>query len=136
MTRVLTRLRRRAGAQRERGSSSIQMVMLLPALFAIMFLGLQGSLWYHARSVAIAAAQEGARTAGAHNSSADAGINDATSFIADAGGADVLAGATVTGNRSAVTATVTVRGSSMSVIPGWTITVRQSASVPVERLTG
>ncbi|PWJ23256.1 TadE-like protein [Branchiibius hedensis] len=129
------RLARRAGAQRERGSSSIQMVMLLPALFAVMFLGMQGALWYHARSVAIAAAQEGARKAGAQNSSVGAGISDASSFIADAGGSGVLDGAHVTGSRSGTTATITVSGTSMSVIPGWTITVRQSATVPVERLT-
>ncbi|MEO8749006.1 MAG: TadE/TadG family type IV pilus assembly protein [Allobranchiibius sp.] len=126
----------RAEAHRERGSSSIQMVILMPALFAVMFLGLQGALWFHARSVAIAAAQEGARQAGAQNSTAEAGINEATSFVADAGGDGVLSGATVTGGRSATHATVTVSGSSMSVIPGWTITVRQSATVPVERLTG
>ena len=31
--------------------------------------------------------------------------------------------------------TVTVTGKSLSVIPGWHVTVTQSASVPVERLT-
>lgn len=131
-----TRFGVRAEAHRERGSSSIQMVILMPALFAVMFLGLQGALWFHARSVAIAAAQEGARQAGAQNSTTDAGINQATSFVADAGGNDVLSGATATAVRSATQATVTVSGSAMSVIPGWTITVRQSATVPVERLTG
>lgn len=129
------RLARRADARRERGSTSIQMVMLMPAPFAIMFLGMQAALWYHARSVAIAAAEEGARTAGAQNGSAGAGISDAASFVSDAGGSGVLVGASVTGSRSASTATITVTGSSMTVIPGWTITVRQSATVPVERLT-
>ena len=51
----------------ERGSASIQMVVLLPALFAVMFLGMQAALIYHARSLAIASAQEGARAAGAEN---------------------------------------------------------------------
>ncbi len=32
-------------------------------------------------------------------------------------------------------ATIIVTGKSLSVIPGWHVTVRQSASVPVERLT-
>lgn len=39
---------------------SIELLILLPALFAVMFLGMQAALFYHARSVAIAAAQEGA----------------------------------------------------------------------------
>ena len=39
------------------------MMILLPALFAVMFLGMQAALFYHARTVAIAAAQEGAKAA-------------------------------------------------------------------------
>ena len=118
-----------------RGSVSVELVILLPALFAVMFLGMQAALYYHARTVAIAAAQEGARAAGAENGKVDDGIGSATLFIADAGGDDVLTGATTSATRSATTATVTVEGHSLSVIPGWTLVVRQSASVPVERLT-
>ena len=44
----------------ERGSASIQMVILMPAMFAVMFLGMQAALIYHARTLAIASAQEGA----------------------------------------------------------------------------
>ena len=56
-------------------------------------------------------------------------------FVSDAGGKDVLPGAHMTGGRSATTATVTVTGTSLSVIPGWSPAVSQSASVPVERIT-
>jgi len=129
------RLIGRTAIRRERGSSSIQMVMLMPALFSIMFLGMQGALYYHARTVAIAAAQEGARAAGGQNGTAVGGISAASSFVSDAGGKDVLPGAQVTGGRSATTATVTVTGTSLSVIPGWSPAVSQSASVPVERIT-
>ena len=60
---------RRRGPARpgERGSASIQLVVLMPALFAVMFLGMQAALIYHARTLAIASAQEGARAAGAEN---------------------------------------------------------------------
>ena len=129
------RLIARTAIRRERGSSSIQMVMLMPALFSIMFLGMQGALYYHARTVAIAAAQEGARAAGGQNGTAAGGISTASSFVSDAGGNDVLPGAQMTGGRSATTATVTVTGTSLSVIPGWSPAVSQSASVPVERIT-
>ena len=111
------------------------MVMLMPALFSVMFLGMQGALYYHARTVAIAAAQEGARTAGAQHGTVGEGVGAASSFVADAGGNDVLPGARVAGSRSATTATVRVSGTSLSVIPGWSPTVSQSASVPVERIT-
>ena len=125
----------RTAVRREGGSSSIQMVILMPALFSIMFLGMQGALYYHARTVAIAAAQEGARAAGGENGTATDGISAASSFVSDAGGEDVLPGAHMTGGRSATTATVTVTGTSLSVIPGWSPAVSQSASVPVERIT-
>ena len=129
------RLIGRTVVRREGGSSSIQMVILMPALFSIMFLGMQGALYYHARTVAIAAAQEGARTAGGQHGTAADGLSAASSLVSDAGGNDVLPGAHVTSGRSATTATVTVTGTSLSVIPGWSPTVSQSASVPVERIT-
>lgn len=119
----------------DRGSASIELVILLPALFAVMFLGVQAALFHHARTVAIAAAQEGARAAGSEQGRESDGISAASSFIADAGGDDVLPRAFATATRDATTATVTVHGFSLSVIPGWNPAISQSASVPVERLT-
>jgi Flp pilus assembly protein TadG len=119
----------------ERGSVTIQMIFLMPALFLLMFLGLQGALYYQAREVALAAAQEGAREAGSENGSRDSGVATANTFLHDAGGSDVMTLTGVSGSRTTTTATITVTGKSMSVIPGWHVTVTQSASVPVERLT-
>jgi Flp pilus assembly protein TadG len=119
----------------ERGSVAIQMVFLMPALFAVMFLGVQSALYYHARVVALAAAQEGAREAGTEQGTRDSGVATASTFLADAGGSDVMTSTSVSGSRTTTTAKVTVTGKSLSVIPGWHVTVTQSASVPVERLT-
>ena len=119
----------------ERGSVSIELVILLPALFAVMFLGMQAALFYHARTVAIAAAQEGARAAGGEQGKESDGVQAATAFVQEAGGDDVLSGTTTTANRTATTVTVVVEGHSLSVIPGWSPVVRQVASVPVERVT-
>ena len=119
----------------ERGSVSIELVILLPVLFAVMFLGMQAALFYHARTVAIAAAQEGAKAAGGENGKEADGVSAASSFIVEAGGDDVLSGASATADRTATTVTVTVRGHSLSVIPGWNPVIVQSASLPVERLT-
>ena len=119
----------------ERGSASIQMVLLLPMLFAVMFLGMQAALFYHARSVAIAAAQEGARAAAAEDGSGGAGAAAAADFVALAGGDNVLKGAGVSSSRTTAVVTVIVTGTSLSVIPGWSPAVRQSATVPVERIT-
>src|SRR4051812_41655216 len=119
----------------ERGSASVELVLLLPALFAVLFLGMQAALFYHARTVAIAAAQEGAHAAGGEHGSESDGIQAAAAFVEDAGGENVLSGATTTATRTTTTVTVVVRGHSLSVIPGWSPTIRQVASVPIERLT-
>lgn len=121
--------------QVERGSVSVELVILLPTLFAVMFLGMQAALVYHARTVAIAAAQEGARAAGGESGKSSDGVSAAAAFVDDAGGDNVLMGASATASRTATTATVKVTGHSLSVIPGWSPVIVQSASLPVERLT-
>ena len=126
---------RSADGLAERGSVTVELIILLPALFAVMFLGMQAALFHHARAVAIAAAQEGAHAAASETGRDVDGVPAATAFIADAGGTDVLTASRATATRSATTVSVTVRGRSLSVIPGWSPTVTQSASLPVERLT-
>ena len=118
----------------ERGSASIQMIILMPAMFAVMFLGMQAALIYHARTLAIASAQEGARAAGAENGTAQAGISTARDYLNDTA-SDALTSTVVTGERTATTATVTVRGVALSVLPGWRPAIIQSSSVTVERIT-
>lgn len=125
------RLRRRD----ERGTTTIEMVLLMIALFTLLFLGLETGLYYHARSVAIAAAQEGAREAGSQHGSQASGIAAAQQFLNQAGGPGVIVNTNVVGARTATTATVTVTGDSMSVIRGIHVAITQSATVPVERLT-
>lgn len=119
----------------EHGSASIELVILLPALFAVMFFGMQAALYYHARTVAIAAAEEGARAAGAEHGGEVDGVAAATTFLETAGGDDVVQHGSATAHRTLTTATVTVSGVSLSVIPGWHPTIKQSASVTVERVT-
>ena len=124
-----------AGMRRcERGSVTIQMVILLPAVFALMFVGMQAALHYQARTLALAAAQEGAREAGSESGTKALGEATTRQFLADAA-PDVLLGPTVDVQRTSTTATVVVVGRTLSVIPGWRGSVTQSASVPVERLT-
>lgn len=126
-------LRRRE--RTERGAASIEMVILLPALFLVLFLGMQGALYYHARTIAIAAASEGARAAGAYQATSNDGIAAARIYLADTSGGS-LEKASATARRTATTATVVVSGRALSVIPGWHPTIRQHASVPVERVSG
>lgn len=120
---------------RDRGSSSVEVVVLMPLVFLLLLAMVQGGLWFHARAVALGAAQEGARVAAAEHSSASAGISAASTFITDAG-TGVVRNPAVTGSRSATTATVTVTGQAQSLIPLFKPSVAQSASFPTERITG
>lgn len=126
----MTSVRRRD----ERGSASIELVILLPALFAVMFLGMQAALYYQARTLAIAAAQEGARAAGAQYGTSAEGHRAARAYLADAD-SDSLEGARTRASRTATSATVTVTGRSLSVVPGWHLRVSGNSTVATERLT-
>lgn len=117
----------------DRGATSIEMVILLPALFALMFLGMQAALVYQGRAVVLAAAQEGARDAAAETGTAVSGIRTAEAFVETS--TTGLTGTTVVGTRTATVATITVSATTLSVIPGWNPTITQSASLPVERVT-
>ncbi|MFI5623476.1 TadE/TadG family type IV pilus assembly protein [Nocardioides sp. NPDC051685] len=117
----------------ERGAASIEMVVLLPALFAVLFLGMQGALYYHARTIAIAAAQEGARAAAAQDGRSSDGVQAAYAYLNGAGDSFKVSHASA--DRTATTAVVQVRGHALSVIPGWRPEIRQHARAEVERLT-
>lgn len=120
----------------ERGSTSLELVVLFPVLLLIIFGLIQGALWYHARNVASGAAQEGVRVARAETGSTDAGRARAEGFLTDAGGADVLTDPVVQVSGDAERVRVVVTGRSISVLPGVPgPLVEQSAAGPVERFT-
>lgn len=123
-------------ATRDRGSAAVQAVMILPLMITLLFVGMQAALFYWGRTVAIVAAEEGARVAALEDGSTSEGIANARSFVTGDGGSDVLEDVSVTGARSPTQATVTVSGVVLSVIPGWSPQITHTASFPVERLTG
>jgi hypothetical protein len=109
------------------------MVVLLPALFALMFVGMQAALISQGRALALAAAQEGAREAASERGTADGGARTAERFVAAS--STGLTAVTVSARRTDMTAAVTVSATTLSVIPGWVPVVTQSASMPVERIS-
>ena len=115
---------------------SLEIAILAPALLLLVFSIVQGGLWFHARNLAQAAAQEGAAAGAAYNSTTGAAVARARSFLTDHAG-DSLTGTSVT---AAGTTTAFVRievtGRALSVLPGVPgLTVTQDALVPVERFT-
>ena len=110
------------------------MVFLLPALFTLMFCGVQAGIWYQGKAVALAAAQEGARAAAAENGTVGAGISAASGYVSST--TVGLKETTVTGQRTVAEATVSVTTHTLSLVPGWSPEISQSATLPVERITG
>jgi hypothetical protein len=100
-----------------------------------MFLGMQAALYYHARTVAITAATEGAKAAAVESGRILDGEGAALAFVEQAGGDDVLPGAAASGSMTATSITLVVTGHSLSVVPGWTPQVRQHVTAPRERLS-
>jgi len=98
-----------------------------------MFLGTQAAVMYQGRTIALAAAQEGARVAAGEYGSAPSGIAAAHDFVASTSAG--LTGTSVHGYRNATEAGITVTTHTVSVFPGWNPTITQSATLPVERLT-
>lgn len=118
---------------RQRGSVTIEMVIVFPLLLIMLFLVVQGGLWFHHRNIALTAAQEGARASAVYEATSASGVNTATNFALQAGAIDP----SVTVNRGATTVTVTVSVASPDLIP-WVMpvsTITQSASMPVERIS-
>ena len=69
-------------ARRDAGSSSVELVVLFPALMALIFITVQAGLYFYARNVALAAAQEGARAAAARGATSTEGADAASACSA------------------------------------------------------
>ena len=126
----------RTHSRRDDGSASLEIAILGPALLLLVFAVVQAGLWFYARSLALAAAQEGVAAARAYEASGDAGVARARSFLDRAAG-DSLQAATVSrAGSTETTVRVEVRGRALSVLPGVPgLPVSQAAQAPVERFT-
>lgn len=124
-------------ARSSRGSVAIEMVILLPVALALLFLVVQGAIYYQARAAAMSSAQHGATSAAAYQATDDMGRTRALEFVDQVSGNGVLDGATVDVVRDtqAGTVTVTVTGQTLSVVPGWDPEVSQSSTRSIEEFT-
>ncbi len=120
-------MRRRAD---DRGLTSTQLAVLMPALIFWMMLIVQYGLWFHARQVAGAAAAEATDAAQVPGGTEEDGERAALDFLRQSGNLDEII---VEIDRSAETVTVEIRGDAPQLVPGisWSVTARSVA--PVER---
>jgi Flp pilus assembly protein TadG len=130
---VLAWLRRPDG---ERGAASLEAVIVFPALLIVIFAAMEIALWFYARNLALAAAQEGVRAGRAEHANIAAGTSAARRFI-DRAAPDTLQGATISSAGSTATEVhIRVAGRSLSVLPGLPgLPVAQESRASVERFT-
>lgn len=137
MSAIARRLRRSRGRGAERGASTIELAILAPMLLIMVWLVVQFAIWFQSRSVALAAAQAGARVARDEAAVANKpwkndAVSRATDFY-DKLGTKLVGGlhATAIGNPG-TTVGVRVRGTVASIIPGVTLTITEVVQGPVE----
>lgn len=111
--------------------SLAQVVITAPALLFLLMLIVQFGLMFHARNIAEQAAQEGAAAARRFDGTTSQGRAQALQLLT-ALGEGTLKNRNVVAHRTADTATVTVTGTVVSVVPGFSLSVSESASGPVE----
>jgi TadE-like protein len=127
-------LPRRGRHGKDRGSASIEFAITAVAVMAIIFAAIQAATYFWARSIALAAAQEGAQAQRAYNAPPGVGQSSAAAFIASTG--DGLSNPNITVASDAQQVQVTVSGTCLSVIPGFcsTFPVSATAHGTVERV--
>jgi Flp pilus assembly protein TadG len=113
------------------GSASTELVIVMPLLLLLVLASVHVGLWFHARHLVNAAAQEGARAARATGANDDDGYQRADQMLHDLGSGSVTV-PVVTVTRNAHTVTVTVSGQSPAVIPGLTVPVSATSTSPIE----
>ncbi len=116
----------------DRGNADIEHVLIYPVLLLFIFAIVQTGVYFHARNMALAAAESGVRE-GRIAASAQVGAETAQSYL------DQVANQTFTdvsvsaAGSSATEVQVTVTGTVPSLFPGlWDIEVSQSARGPIE----
>jgi Flp pilus assembly protein TadG len=114
----------------DRGLTSTELAVLMPALIFWIMLTVQYGLWFHARQVAGAAAAEAVDAAQVPDGTADGGERAARSFLAQSGNLDDIR---VAVNRTTETVSVEITGQAPQLVPGISWSVTATAESPVER---
>lgn len=111
---------------------SLEMLIIFPVVLMTILLVLLVGLWWHAKNVAMSAAQLGVESARVRGASAGSGITEAREFLSRAGGS--ISGTSVSGSKGA-TVTIRVTGYVDTMIPGLKLRIDQHADAAAERVT-
>lgn len=119
----------------DRGTSAVELAFLAPGLLVLTMLIVQTAIWFHARQVAQAAAEQGARATRAYQGTESKGEQVTLQYFNKLDGSRVTQGTpSVSARIGATSATVTLRTKSVKVIPffgSWPVEV--TAGGPIEK---
>lgn len=115
----------------EHGSASVEAIVILPALFGIFFLIVQGAVWLQAGNIAQSAASSAYNTARLYQSSANAG--EAAGYATAEQSGTILEHTTVTVTITDTTVTARVTADGTSLVPGFPTKVDRTVTGPRER---
>lgn len=121
----------KASLEPERGQALIEGLLALSLVLLVVAVAGQALAYAHARSVAIAAAQDGARTAATDGT--QAGIARANAILAAAGDSGNSLRATASEETNEVTVNVEGKPPRLFSLPLIVPDVQASASLPLER---
>ncbi|MFG2885726.1 TadE/TadG family type IV pilus assembly protein [Streptomyces sp. NPDC048297] len=132
LPRIQSRLARLADVRRsDRGALSLELSMIVPLAFLMLFGLIQGGIWFHGRSVAHHAAQQALDAQRVYGAPDGAGQEAGHEFLAGMGGS--LANPQIHVNAGADTVSVQVEGDVIMLVPGWRVHVSQTVQAPVEK---
>jgi hypothetical protein len=126
---------RKGASDPSKGATTVELVVATPLMLLLLMLVVQFAVWAHAEHVAQAAANTGVQAARAYKATPEQGRADAATVLAKSAGT-VLTGVQVSAGRDATTATVTVTGQALPVVPGLHLPVRASVTAPRELVPG
>jgi Flp pilus assembly protein TadG len=122
----------------DRGVSSIEFAFIAPMLLLLVWFVIQAALYFYGRSVALQAAREAvsqyrlAQTQQQYNAVHDRVAANTTDYAAHVG-SGALNDVNVTPDYTGERVTVTVTGTTISLVPGLTLKVTETASGTVEK---
>jgi hypothetical protein len=132
------------------GASALELAFLAPVLIPLIFMIIQGILWWYGRTVALEAAREGVsqmrlvQSADASDEQARAEVTTTVEgFVENIGhgalidpGVEATYPGAGTADAEGQKVVVRVRGNVISLVPGLTLSVDQTASGQIERFEG
>jgi len=125
--------RLRSRVRGEVGAASLELVAVFAAVLLLSFSGIQAGMYFFARSVVLAAAQEGVREARVLPVDPSRGVSAAEAYLAQAGGSSLIEPQVVlavTGTEVTVTVTSQVQDLLGGMLD---LSISQTSTGPIER---